>query len=85
MKKCVVLQVNDAAVSLELVVVVSKVHLFYIQITDTDGGGERGEGCHPSDLLCWMTVIWSEAPTDILEGGPQYRFSGLMLKADVLF
>jgi hypothetical protein len=19
----------------------------------------RGEGCHPSDLLCWLTVIWS--------------------------
>jgi hypothetical protein len=76
-KKCVVLQVNDAAVSLRLVVVVSKVQLFYIQITDTDGGGERGEECHPSDLLCWLTVIWSGAPTDSLGGGPQCRFGGL--------
>jgi len=31
-----------------------------------EGGGERGEGCHPSDLLCWLTVIWSGAPTDSL-------------------
>ena len=70
MKKCVVLQVNDAAVSLRLVEFVSKVQLFYIQITDTDGGGERGEGWHPSDLLCWLTVIWSGAPTDSLGGAP---------------
>jgi hypothetical protein len=32
-------------------------------------GGERGEGCHPFDLLCWLTVIWSGAPTDSLGGG----------------
>jgi hypothetical protein len=24
-----------------------------------EGGGERGEGCNPSDLLCRLTVIWS--------------------------
>jgi hypothetical protein len=24
-----------------------------------EGRGERGEGCHPSDLLCWLTIIWS--------------------------
>jgi hypothetical protein len=41
-KKCVVLQVNDAAVSLRLVVVVSKVQLFYTQITEQTRGG-RGE------------------------------------------
>jgi hypothetical protein len=22
-----------------------------------EGGGERGEGCHPSDLLCLLTFI----------------------------
>jgi hypothetical protein len=33
LKKCVVLQVNDAAVNLRLVVFVSKVQRFYIQIT----------------------------------------------------
>ena len=38
LKKCVVLQVNDAAVSLRLVVFVSKVQRFYIQITL---GGQR--------------------------------------------
>jgi hypothetical protein len=35
-----------------------------------EGIGVRGERCHPSDLLCWLTVIWSEAPTDSLGGGP---------------
>jgi hypothetical protein len=34
------------------------------------GGGERGEGCHPSGLLCWLTVIWSGTPTDFLGGAP---------------
>jgi hypothetical protein len=34
------------------------------------GGGERGEGCHPSDLLCWLTVTWSGAPADSLGGMP---------------
>jgi hypothetical protein len=38
-----------------------------------EGGGERGEGCHPSDLLCWLTVIWSGSPTDSLGGGPQHQ------------
>ncbi len=68
MKKCVVLQMNDAAVRIRLVVFVSKVQLFYIQITEQTGygGAERGEGCHPSELLCWLTVIWSGAPTDSL-------------------
>jgi hypothetical protein len=41
-KKCVVLQVNDAAVSLRLVVVVSKVQLFYTQIQMGEGREERG-------------------------------------------
>jgi hypothetical protein len=46
-----------------LVLCVSKVQLFYTQITEQTGGGEeRGEGCHPSGLLCWLTVIWSGAP-----------------------
>jgi hypothetical protein len=62
------LQVNDAAVSLRLIEFVSKVQRFYIQ-NRLDGGGERGEECHPSDLLCWLTVIWSGAPTDSLGGG----------------
>ncbi len=63
---------NDAAVRLRLAVFASKVQRFYIQITEQTGwGGERGEGCHLSDLLCWLTVIWSGAPTDSLEGGPQ--------------
>jgi hypothetical protein len=25
-----------------------------------------GEGCYTSDLLCWLTVIWSGIPTDSL-------------------
>ncbi len=67
MKKCVTLQVNRAAVSLGLVVFVSKVQLFYFQITVQAGrGGERGDGCHPSSLMCWLTVIWSGAHTDSL-------------------
>ncbi len=49
LKKYVVLQVNDAAVRIRLVVIVSKVQLFYIQITEQTGGG-RGEsrGVPPS-------------------------------------
>ena len=51
--------------------ILSKVHRLYTDYsTDWMGGGERGEGCHPSDLLCWLTVIWSGAPTDSLGGGP---------------
>jgi hypothetical protein len=42
MKKFVVLQVNDAAVRIQLVVYGSKVQLFYTQITKQTGGG-RGE------------------------------------------
>ncbi len=56
-----------------LVVFMSKVQLFYtvhrLQ-NRLEGEGERGEGCHPSDLLCWLTVIWSGAPTDSLGGRP---------------
>jgi hypothetical protein len=64
-KKYVVIQVNDAAVRLRLVVFVSKVQRLYSDYsTDWMEGEERGEGCHPSDLLCWLTVIWSGAPTD---------------------
>jgi hypothetical protein len=44
--------------------------------TDWMGGGERGEGCHPSDLLCWLTVIWSGAPTDSLGGAPTVSITG---------
>ncbi len=52
------------------------------------GGGERGEGCHchPSDLLCWLTVIWSGAPTDSLGGAPtpcyflKIYFSGVSMQ-----
>jgi hypothetical protein len=59
--------VITTAVGLRLVVFVSKVHRLYTDYsTDWMGGGERGEGCHPSDLLCWLTVIWSGAPTDSL-------------------
>jgi hypothetical protein len=54
-----------------IVVFVSRVHRLYTDYsTDWMGGEERGEGCHPSDLLCWLTVIWSGAPTDSLGGGP---------------
>ncbi len=53
-KKCVVLQVNDAAVSLRIVVFGYKVQLYYtvhrLQ-NRLKGRGERGEGCHPSALL----------------------------------
>ncbi len=42
MKKCVVLHVNVAAVTIRLVVFVSKVHLFHAEITEQTGGG-RGE------------------------------------------
>jgi hypothetical protein len=38
-KKCVVLQMYDAAVSLRLVVFVSKVQSFYIHITEQTGWG----------------------------------------------
>ncbi len=41
-KKWVVLQGNDTAVRIRLVIFVSKVQLFYIQITEQTGGG-RGE------------------------------------------
>ncbi len=32
------------------------------------GGGERGDGCHPFDLLGWLPVIWSGAPHWFLGG-----------------
>ncbi len=43
LKKCVVLRVNDAAVRLRLIVFVSKVQGFYMQITELTGWvrGER--------------------------------------------
>jgi hypothetical protein len=41
-RKCVVLQVNDAAVMIRLVEFVSKVQGFYMQITEQTGWG-RGE------------------------------------------
>ncbi len=64
------LQVNDVAFSLRLIIFGSKVpvQLLYTQITEQTGGGggDRGEGVTPSDLLCWLTFIWSGAPTDPL-------------------
>ncbi len=42
-KKSVVLQVNDAAFRIRLVIFGSKVQHFYTQITEHSGGG-RGEG-----------------------------------------
>jgi hypothetical protein len=65
------LEVITTAVGLRLVLFVSKVHRLYTDYsTDWMGGGERGEVCHPSDLLCWLTVIWSGATTDSLGGAP---------------
>jgi hypothetical protein len=43
LKKCVVLQVNDAAVSLRLVVFVSKVQRFYTDYRTEYCRRERGE------------------------------------------
>jgi hypothetical protein len=54
LKKCVVLQVNDAAVSLGLVVFVSKVQGFCIQITEQTGWG-RGERRGVPPL--WLAVL----------------------------
>jgi hypothetical protein len=53
LKKCVVLQVNDAAVGLRLVVFVSKVQGFYIYTdysTDWMGEGREERGATP--LTC---------------------------------
>jgi hypothetical protein len=72
MKKCVVLQVNDAAVSLRLVVFVSKVQRFYIQITVQNGWEEGREergatpltfcvGCRSSGQGPPL-IPWGEAP-----------------------
>ncbi len=60
----VVFQENYAAVFLRLVIFGSKVQVFYLEITEQTGGlmGERRGAS--SDLLCWLTVIWSGAPTD---------------------
>jgi hypothetical protein len=52
LKKYVVLQVNDAAVSLRLVVFVSKVQRFYIQITVQTGWGEGREERGATPLNC---------------------------------
>jgi hypothetical protein len=54
-------QVNDAAFYTAI--------LYTYYRTKLEGGGRRGEGCHPSDLLCWLTVIWPGAPTDSMGGG----------------
>jgi hypothetical protein len=74
----VLLQVNDAAVITGLVIFGSNVHvqLFYTQISEQIGGG-RGEirGMPPSDLLCWLTVIWSGAPTDFLGEVPTVGYN----------
>ncbi len=34
------------------------------------GVHSKSERYHPSDLLCWLTVIWSGAPTDSFGRGP---------------
>jgi hypothetical protein len=34
------------------------------------GEGREERGCHPSVLLCWLTVIWSGAPLIPWGGGP---------------
>jgi hypothetical protein len=73
------LQVNDAAVSLRLVIFGSKVQI--TQITDQTGGG-RGEGCHPSDLLCWLTVIWSGSPTAALWEASAARYISSFFRAN---
>jgi hypothetical protein len=54
LKKCVVLQVNDTAVRIRLVIFVSKVKLFYVQITEQTGWGmvER-RGVPP----LWLAVL----------------------------
>ncbi len=52
LKKCVVLQVNDAAVRLRLVVFVSKVQRFYIQIAVQTGWGEGREERGATPLTC---------------------------------
>ena len=51
-KKCVVLQVNDAAVRLRLFVFVSRVQGFYIQITEQTGWGEGREERGTTPLTC---------------------------------
>jgi hypothetical protein len=51
-KKCVVLQVNDAAVSSRLIVFVFKVQRFYIQITVQTGWGEGREERVATPLTC---------------------------------
>ncbi len=44
MKKCAFFQVNDAAFRVRLVILVSKINLFYTKITEQTGGGTgRGE------------------------------------------
>jgi hypothetical protein len=43
LKKCVALQVNDAAVRIRLVIFESKLQLFYTQITGQTDGGRRDE------------------------------------------
>ncbi len=50
--KCVVLQVNDAAVSSRLVVFVCKVQRFYIKITVQTGWGEGREERVATPLTC---------------------------------
>ncbi len=52
MKKCVVLQMNDAAVRLRLVVFVSKIQRFYIQMAVQTGWGEGREEMGAIPLTC---------------------------------
>ncbi len=59
-----VLQVHDAAVRIRLIMQYFDLRYSSDYRTYWRGGVERGEGCHSSDLLCWLEVIWSGAPTD---------------------
>jgi hypothetical protein len=76
LKKRVVLQVNDAAVSLRLVVFGSIKYSSFIHRLQNrlEGGGGRGERrgmppwCYPSDLLCCLTVIYGQGPP-LITGG----------------
>ncbi len=71
-------QVNDAALMIRLVIFGSKVRYssFIHRLQNRlEGGGERGEGCHPSHLLYWLTVICSGALTNSLGELPTISWS----------
>ncbi len=55
LKKCVVLQVNDAAVRIRRFIFRSKIQLFYTQITEQIGGGRRERRGVPPLWLGWRS------------------------------